>query len=102
MVTHLRDAVRDGPPRVITLRVAGKFNRALQFDGVSNEATIEGFKGVAGTGPRTVSAWIKTSETSKSIGIVSWGDMPSGNKWSLLVQNTTDPKGTLRLETGLR
>jgi hypothetical protein len=80
--------------------VAGKFNRALQFDGVANKAVIDGFKGIAGTGPRTVSAWIKTTESTKSIGIVSWGGLPSGNKWSLLVQNTTDPKGTLRLELG--
>lgn len=80
--------------------VAGKFNRALQFDGVSNEVVIDGFKGIVGTNARTVSAWIKTTETNNSIGIVSWGDLPSGNKWSLLVQNTTDPKGTLRLELG--
>ena len=80
--------------------VPGKFNYALQFDGVSNEAVINGFKGVTGTSPRTVSAWIKTTETNNSIGIVSWGDLPTGQKWSLLVQNTTDPKGTLRLELG--
>ena len=80
--------------------VAGKFNRALQFDGVSNEVVINGFKGIAGNNPRTVSAWVKTTETGKSIGIVSWGDLPSGNNWSLLIQNTTDPKGTLRLELG--
>jgi hypothetical protein len=80
--------------------VPGKFNRALQFNGNANLAVINGFKGVVGTNPRTVSAWVKTTETGKSIGIVSWGDLPSGNKWSLLVQNTTDPKGTLRLELG--
>jgi arylsulfatase A-like enzyme len=80
--------------------VPGKFNHALQFDGVSNQVVINGFKGIVGTNPRTVSAWIKTTETNNSIGIVSWGDLPSGEKWSLLVQNTTDPKGTLRLELG--
>jgi hypothetical protein len=80
--------------------VAGKFNRALQFDGVSNQVVIKGFKGIVGTNSRTVSAWVKTTEASKSIGVVSWGDQPSGDKWSLLVQNTTDPKGTLRLELG--
>jgi arylsulfatase A-like enzyme len=80
--------------------VAGKFNHALQFDGVANEVVINGFKGITGTNPRTVSAWIKTAETNRSLGIVSWGDLPSGNKWSLLVQNTTDPKGALRLELG--
>lgn len=80
--------------------VAGKFNRALQFDGVANEVVVTGFKGIVGTNARTVSAWVKTTEAAKSIGIVSWGDQPSGDKWSLLVQNTTDPKGTLRLELG--
>ena len=63
--------------------VTGRFNRALQFDGVANEVVVNGFKGIVGTNPRTVSAWVKTTETGKSIGIVSWGDLPSGNKWSL-------------------
>ncbi len=80
--------------------VAGKFNRALQFDGVTNEVVITGYKGIVGTNPRTVSAWVKTTETGKSIGIVSWGDLPAGSKWSFLIQNTTDPKGTLRMEIG--
>jgi arylsulfatase A-like enzyme len=80
--------------------VTGKFNRAIQFNVSPNEVVIDGFKGITGKNPRTVSAWIKTSETQKSIGIVSWGDLPSGQKWSLLVQNTTAPKGTLRLELG--
>ncbi|HOX59985.1 MAG TPA: Ig-like domain-containing protein [Candidatus Paceibacterota bacterium] len=80
--------------------VAGRFNRALQFDGVANKAVINGFKGITGANPRTVTAWVKTAEAGKSIGIVSWGDQPSGDKWSLLVQNTTAPKGTLRLELG--
>jgi len=80
--------------------VAGKFNRAVQFDGVANAVVVNGFEGIVGTNPRTISAWVKTTETANSIGILSWGDLPSGNKWSLLVQNTTDPKGTLRLELG--
>jgi hypothetical protein len=80
--------------------VAGKFNRAVQFDGSLSRAVINGFKGITGTNPRTVSAWIKTTEASKSIGIVSWGGLSSGNKWSFLVQNTTAPTGTLRLELG--
>jgi arylsulfatase A-like enzyme len=80
--------------------VTGKFNRAVQLDGVANQVVINGFKGIVGTNPRTVTAWVKTTESVNSIGIVSWGDQPSGNKWSLLVQNTTDPKGTLRLELG--
>lgn len=80
--------------------VPGRFNRALEFTGNPNQAVINGFKGITGGNPRTVAAWVKTSETSQSIGVVSWGDLPSGNKWSLLVQNTTDPKGTLRLELG--
>ena len=80
--------------------VPGKFNHALEFDGNLSHAVINGFKGVSGTNPRTVSAWIKTTEASKSIGIVAWGDLPAGNKWSFLVQNTTVPTGTLRLELG--
>ncbi len=80
--------------------VPGRFNRAVQFAGNPNAVVINGFKGITGSQARTVSAWVKTSETGQSIGVMSWGDLPSGNKWSLLVQNTTDPKGTLRLELG--
>ena len=80
--------------------VTGKFNRALQFNGDENEVVINGFKGISGTNARTVAAWIKTSETTRSIGVVSWGDLPLGAKWSLLVQNTTSPNGTLRMEIG--
>ena len=80
--------------------VAGKFNRALQFDGITNEVVINGFTGISGTNARTVCAWVKTAETNNSMGIVSWGDLPSGEKWSLLVQNTTVPLGSLRVEIG--
>jgi hypothetical protein len=31
---------------------------------------------------------------------VSWGALPAGQKWSLILQNTTAPNGTLRLELG--
>lgn len=49
--------------------VRGRFGRALKFGGGAVEIT--GYKGVTGTGPRTVSAWIKTKESRGEI--VSWG-----------------------------
>lgn len=80
--------------------VEGRWNRGLQFDGAANKAVINGYQGVTGAAPRTVSAWVKTTETAKSMGIASWGDLASGRKWSFLIQNTTEPKGSLRLEAG--
>ena len=46
--------------------VTGRFNRALQFDGVSNEVVINGFKGILGTNPRAISAWVKTTASGNS------------------------------------
>ncbi len=80
--------------------VAGKFNQALRFDGVSQQVVVDGFKGIGGSHSRTVSAWIKTIEANNSIAIVSWGDISAGGEWTFLVQNSTEPKGTLRLDLG--
>jgi hypothetical protein len=51
--------------------VAGKVGKALKFDGGSGLLEIKNYKGVTGTGPRTVAAWVKTSRTDGEI--LSWG-----------------------------
>ena len=40
----------------------GKLGSALSFDGMDDEVVITGYKGVLGTTPRTISAWIRTSD----------------------------------------
>ncbi len=50
------------------------------------------YKGIGGSGARTVEAWIKTNQGGKEI--VSWGRDASGQKWNFRVENS----GELRVE----
>lgn len=50
---------------------AGRTGKALKFDGESGYLEITGYKGIVGTKPRTVTAWVKTT-TSKGE-VISWG-----------------------------
>ena len=50
----------------------GKVGSALSFDGVDDEVIATGYKGISGSTPRTIAAWIKTSTT----GVVAyWEEM---------------------------
>ncbi|MHC4616665.1 MAG: LamG domain-containing protein [Planctomycetota bacterium] len=51
--------------------VEGRIGKALEFDGAEGYIEIEGYKGVTGTRPRTVAAWIKTKSDNGRI--LSWG-----------------------------
>lgn len=57
----------------------------LTFDGSGDYVTATGYKGVAGTANRTVSAWIKTSTDGV---VLSWGHASNdGESWVLMVQD---------------
>jgi len=60
--------------------IDGKFGKALLFNGKENYLTIPGCKGVTGTSPRTVVAWIKTTKPGGEI--LSWGTEAPGKKWT--------------------
>ncbi len=51
--------------------VSGRVGKALKFDGGDGYIQITKYKGVTGTRPRTVAAWIKTTESNGEI--MSWG-----------------------------
>jgi len=72
--------------------VAGKWNRAIDFDGAGNYLTISNYAGVLGPSNRTCAAWIKTTSTS-SMPVLAWGPHTTGNKWTFLIQN-----GHVRIE----
>lgn len=76
--------------------VPGKFNYALDFDGVDDYVSISGFNGIQGTNARTVAAWVKTTYSSSSGDrpIIAWGANTTGNKWTFLMNSA----GRLRLE----
>jgi len=58
--------------------VEGKFGKALKL-AKADTVEIKGYKGVTGTKPRTVTAWIKTTQTSGDI--VLWGTNDSGKQF---------------------
>lgn len=58
---------------------AGRIGKAVALDGKDACVRIAGFKGVTGSGPRTVAAWIKTPKAGGDI--VSWGLDDHGKMW---------------------
>jgi hypothetical protein len=59
--------------------VDGRTGKALRLDGRDDYVEITKYKGVTGTRPRTVSAWIKTTEDRGEI--TSWGADDFGKMW---------------------
>jgi len=60
--------------------VEGKIGKALKFIGKDTSVEIKEYKGVTGTGPRSVCTWIKTKNTRGDI--VVWGARDSGKQFS--------------------
>lgn len=56
--------------------IDGRIGKAIQLDGKNQAIRIVGFKGITGTQPRTVAAWVKTKSPSGEI--VSWGFNDAG------------------------
>jgi hypothetical protein len=54
----------------------GRTGKALNFAGEGAEVQIEGYKGISGTAPRTVAAWIKTEHNDGRI--LSYGREEGG------------------------
>ncbi|MCP4814065.1 MAG: LamG domain-containing protein, partial [Planctomycetaceae bacterium] len=74
-------------------------NAALELDGVDDQIDITGYKGIPGTGARTISAWIRTSHTNpQNRGILSWGVNQTSSKWTFRIQTSNGTPGTIRIE----
>jgi len=58
----------------------GRMGKALKFDGKEGFVQITGYKGIGGTAPRTVCAWIKTKAAGGEI--LSWGQRDFGKMWT--------------------
>jgi hypothetical protein len=72
---------------------------ALNLDGLDDQINVVGYKGIPGTGARTISAWIRTSHTTpQNRGIVSWGTNQTTNKWTFRIQTSNGIPGTIRVE----
>jgi hypothetical protein len=59
--------------------VSGRIGKALKLDGNDDYIEITKYKGVSGTRPRTITAWVKT--TSSKGEIISWGSDEYGKMW---------------------
>ena len=58
----------------------GRIGKALKLEGGDDYVEIAGYKGVTGTRPRTVTAWIKTTVDGGEI--ISWGADDYGRMWT--------------------
>ena len=96
---HLKAAIDSEQPQ----RIEGVFGGALRFDG-SGAYAESAFRGIGGTGPRTVSFWVRVRKDfgdREGFGIVNWGSYAhEGAAWQVAV-NSYLPQGPLgRLRVG--
>jgi len=77
---HQRDGTLKGTLSFKTNSASGKTGKALTLEGGETFVEITGYKGVTGTRPRTVAAWIKTATTQGQI--TSWGTNDFGKMWN--------------------
>ena len=78
---HDRHGTLRGDPQWVT----GYEGGALQFDGSDDYVNIDGWTGILGSHPITVSAWINTTNTVSardSNAIVGWGRNTPGQKFA--------------------
>jgi len=74
-------ATLEGSLSLDTHSVAGPRGKALRLDGTGECLHAAGFKGVVGSGPRTISVWIKTDAPAGEV--ISWGKNDHGKMWTL-------------------
>ena len=77
---HKRDGVLHGELSFDKCSAPGKTGEAIQLDGKDSRIEIKDYKGVTGTRPRTVAAWIKTAAAKGEI--VSWGTEDFGQMFT--------------------
>lgn len=78
---HHRDGTLEGGLAFDTHGVPGRVGKAISLDGGNGCIRITGYKGVTGSGPRSVAFWIKTAAASGEV--ISWGTNDSGKFWSM-------------------
>jgi hypothetical protein len=73
------DSVLEGGAAFDVASAPGRIGTAIKLDGKDAYVRVPGFKGVTGTGPRTLAAWIKTPTGAGEI--MSWGFDDHGKMW---------------------
>jgi hypothetical protein len=87
-----RDAALNGTPSF----GPGVYGEALEFDG-DDSVSITDYKGVLGTNPWSVTAWIKISNVDDHRCVISWGTPTNGERIELRLMSGT---GILRANHG--
>jgi len=77
---HGRDGTLKGGLTFEKHSAAGRCEKALTFQG-KGVVEVKGYKGVTGTRPRTVAAWIQTKDSKGEV--LAWGGDEFGKRWSL-------------------
>jgi len=77
-----RNGLLEGDPQFVT----GVYGEALEFDG-DDFVSITGYKGIEGTQPFSIAAWIKTDSTATKT-IVTWGTTTNGAKIEFRIINS--------------
>ena len=78
---HKRDAALKGDLSFDKNSATGKTGKAIRFDAKDALIEVKDYKGIAGTQPRTVAAWIKTASAQGEI--VSWGKRDFGQMFTV-------------------
>lgn len=73
------DGILEGGLSFNTQSVPGRIGNTVKFDGKDASIRIPDYKGITGTGPRTIAVWIKTTRPKGQI--VSWGHDDFGRMW---------------------
>ncbi len=71
----------EGGASFATASAPGRVGAAIKLDGKDQCIRITGYKGITGTKPRTVAAWIKTAAPGGEI--VSWGLGDAGKMFNV-------------------
>jgi len=93
---NLRNGSLIGFDSNLTQWVQGKIGGALQLDGTNDYVNVDGYKGILGSSPRTIAAWVKTNLGNAAI--LAWGTMAIGKKWVFRIQNDAGLAGASRVE----
>ncbi|MEE3052577.1 MAG: lamin tail domain-containing protein [Planctomycetota bacterium] len=70
--------------------------RSLRFDGQTDQLIVRGYNGITAGQPRTLAAWIKT--TQRGGVIAAWGSSRPGNNWIFRVENTNGMRGAIGVD----
>lgn len=90
---HKRNGALQGDVTFDQGSAPGRSGKALTLNG-REFIEITGYKGVTGTKPRTIAAWVKTKDATGEI--MSWGTNDSGSMWTFRIVRSgiwVDPKG---------